>query len=122
MSIFLPQYLELLTLNCQVQVIISKNSLHVYHCKCKDIFSILRIFLSEMLKNIIFASCIKKVQAINMLSKQNLNRLYLRDTQFAKLMTKRIYNVLLIANPYDAFMLEPMKKLLSSWHYWNMTL
>ena len=44
--------------------------------------------------------------AINMLSKQKLNRLYLRDTQFAKLMTKRIYNVLLIANPYDAFMLE----------------
>ena len=36
----------------------------------------------------------------------SLSRLYLRDTQFAKLMTRRIYNVLLIANPYDAFMLE----------------
>lgn len=41
-----------------------------------------------------------------MLSKLKLNQLYLRDTQFANLMTRRIYNVLLIANPYDAFMLE----------------
>ncbi len=29
-----------------------------------------------------------------------------RDTSFASLMNKRIYNVLLIATPYDAFMLE----------------
>ncbi|NDW11852.1 phosphoenolpyruvate synthase [Bacteroides sp. 214] len=41
-----------------------------------------------------------------MLSKLKLNQLYLKDTQFANLMTKRIFNVLLIANPYDAFMLE----------------
>ena len=41
-----------------------------------------------------------------MLSKLKLNQLYLRDTQFANLMTKRIFNVLLVANPYDAFMLE----------------
>ena len=41
-----------------------------------------------------------------MLSKLKLNQLYLRDTQFANLMTRRIFNVLLIANPYDAFMLE----------------
>lgn len=41
-----------------------------------------------------------------MLSKFNLNQLYLKDTQFANLMTRRIFNVLLIANPYDAFMLE----------------
>ena len=41
-----------------------------------------------------------------MLSKLKLNQLYLRDTQFANLMTRRIYNILLIANPYDAFMLE----------------
>lgn len=41
-----------------------------------------------------------------MLSKLSLNQLYFNDTSFANLMTKRIYNVLLIANPYDAFMLE----------------
>ena len=41
-----------------------------------------------------------------MLSKLKLNQLYFKDTQFANLMTKRIFNVLLIANPYDAFMLE----------------
>ncbi|MCM1291295.1 MAG: phosphoenolpyruvate synthase [Prevotella sp.] len=32
--------------------------------------------------------------------------LYLKDTEFKNLMQKRIYNVLLIATPYDAFMLE----------------
>jgi len=32
--------------------------------------------------------------------------LELRDTQFINLMRRRIFNVLLIANPYDAFMLE----------------
>ncbi|MDR0989731.1 MAG: phosphoenolpyruvate synthase [Prevotellaceae bacterium] len=36
----------------------------------------------------------------------HLNQLYFKDTQFANLMTRRIFNVLLIANPYDAFMLE----------------
>ncbi len=41
-----------------------------------------------------------------MLSKLKLNQLYLRDTQFANLMPRRIFNILLIANPYDAFMLE----------------
>ena len=41
-----------------------------------------------------------------MLSKLKLNQLYFKDTTFANLMTKRIFNVLLIANPYDAFMLE----------------
>lgn len=41
-----------------------------------------------------------------MLSKLKLNQLYFKDTQFVNLMTKRIFNVLLIANPYDAFMLE----------------
>lgn len=35
-----------------------------------------------------------------------LRQLYFKDTQFANLMTKRIFNVLLVANPYDAFMLE----------------
>ncbi len=41
-----------------------------------------------------------------MLSKLKLNQLYLKDTQFVNLMTRRIFNVLLIANPYDAFMME----------------
>ncbi|MDE6247773.1 MAG: phosphoenolpyruvate synthase [Muribaculaceae bacterium] len=35
-----------------------------------------------------------------------LSKLYLKDTAFQNLMQKRIFNVLLIATPYDAFMLE----------------
>lgn len=34
------------------------------------------------------------------------NQLYLKDTSFANLMQERIFNVLLIASKYDAFMLE----------------
>ncbi len=41
-----------------------------------------------------------------MLSKLKLNQLYFKDTSFANLMTKRIFNVLLVANTYDAFTLE----------------
>ena len=41
-----------------------------------------------------------------MLSRLKLNHLYFKDTSFVHLMTKRIFNVLLVANPYDAFMLE----------------
>ncbi|WP_087880311.1 PEP/pyruvate-binding domain-containing protein [Coprobacter secundus] len=37
---------------------------------------------------------------------KNFNQLYLKDTSFANLMQKRIFNVLLIASRYDAFMLE----------------
>ena len=37
------------------------------------------------------------------MKKENL---ILRDTSFVDLMARRIFNVLLIANPYDAFMLE----------------
>ena len=36
----------------------------------------------------------------------DLKALVLRDTPFAELMNKRIYNVLLLATKYDAFMLE----------------
>jgi CheY-like chemotaxis protein len=36
----------------------------------------------------------------------NMKRLVLKDTSFANLMNKRIFNVLLIATRYDAFMLE----------------
>ncbi len=32
--------------------------------------------------------------------------LYLRDTAFSDLMQRRIFNVLLIASPYDAFIME----------------
>jgi len=35
-----------------------------------------------------------------------IDQFYFKDTSFVNLMTKRIFNVLLIANPYDAFMLE----------------
>ncbi|MDE7160808.1 MAG: phosphoenolpyruvate synthase [Muribaculaceae bacterium] len=35
-----------------------------------------------------------------------LSRLYLKDTAFQDLMQRRIFNVLLIATPYDAFMME----------------
>lgn len=41
-----------------------------------------------------------------MLDKKTFTQLYLKDTSFVNLMTRRIFNVLLIANPYDAFMLE----------------
>ncbi|MBF1529929.1 MAG: hypothetical protein HXN96_08320, partial [Prevotella salivae] len=34
------------------------------------------------------------------------SQFYLQDVTFANLMMRRIYNVLIVANPYDAFMLE----------------
>ena len=37
---------------------------------------------------------------------QEWNKFYLRDVSFVNLMTRRIFNVLIVANPYDAFMLE----------------
>ena len=37
---------------------------------------------------------------------QQWNKFYLKDVSFVNLMTRRIYNVLIVANPYDAFMLE----------------
>ena len=37
---------------------------------------------------------------------QEFNSFYLKDVSFAHLMTRRIFNVLIVANPYDAFMLE----------------
>lgn len=41
-----------------------------------------------------------------MLSKQKLNQIFLKDTSFVNLMTRRVFNILILANPYDAFMLE----------------
>ncbi len=37
---------------------------------------------------------------------QQWNKFYLKDVSFMNLMTHRIFNVLIVANPYDAFMLE----------------
>lgn len=37
---------------------------------------------------------------------QQWNKFYLKDVSFKNLMTHRVFNVLIIANPYDAFMLE----------------
>ena len=34
------------------------------------------------------------------------NKFILKDVTFVNLMTRRIFNVLIVANPYDAFMLE----------------
>lgn len=40
------------------------------------------------------------------MNEEALNRLILKDTAFQELMQKRIHNVLLVASPYDAFMME----------------
>ena len=37
---------------------------------------------------------------------QQWNKFLLKDVTFVNLMMRRIYNVLIVANPYDAFMLE----------------
>ena len=37
---------------------------------------------------------------------QEWNQFLLKDVSFVNLMTRRIFNVLIVANPYDAFMLE----------------
>jgi CheY-like chemotaxis protein len=37
---------------------------------------------------------------------QEWNNVFLKDVSFVNLMTRRIFNVLIVANPYDAFMLE----------------
>ena len=44
--------------------------------------------------------------ADTMTKKQEWSKFYLKDVSFVNLMTRRIYNVLIVANPYDAFMLE----------------
>lgn len=40
------------------------------------------------------------------MNEQALSRMYLKDTAFQNLMQRRIFNVLLIASTYDAFMME----------------
>jgi len=41
-----------------------------------------------------------------MTNKPSFRKLYFKDTSFANLMTRRIYNILLVASKYDAFVLE----------------
>ena len=52
----------------------------------------------------------------------NLRELVFRDTPFANLMNKRIYNVLLIATKYDAFMLEDDGRVDEPVSYTHLTL
>ena len=40
------------------------------------------------------------------MNEETLNQLYLKDTAFQDLMQRRIFNVLLVASPYDAVMRE----------------
>ncbi len=40
------------------------------------------------------------------MNEESLSRMYLKDTAFQNLMQKRVFNVLLVASPYDAFMME----------------
>lgn len=40
------------------------------------------------------------------MNEETLSQLYLKDTAFQNLMQRRIFNVLLIASPYEAFMME----------------
>lgn len=40
------------------------------------------------------------------MNEASLSQLYLKDTAFQNLMQQRIFNVLLVASPYDAFMME----------------
>ncbi len=40
------------------------------------------------------------------MNEDSLSQLYLKDTAFQDLMQQRIFNVLLIASPYDAFMMQ----------------
>ncbi len=43
---------------------------------------------------------------MHIMNEESLNQLYLKDTSFQDLMQRRIFNVLLVASPYDAFMME----------------
>ena len=42
----------------------------------------------------------------SIMNEESISSLYLKDTAFHNLMQKRIFNVLLVASPYDAFMME----------------
>ncbi len=40
------------------------------------------------------------------MNEESLSRMFLKDTAFQNLMQRRVFNVLLVASPYDAFMME----------------
>ena len=63
-----------------------------------------QIYLAFSMIFLTFARTIKAFMENNI--PQQWNKFILRDVSFVNLMTRRIYNVLIIANPYDAFMLE----------------
>ena len=45
-------------------------------------------------------------QPVYSIHEQLISQLYLKDTAFQNLMQRRIYNVLLVASTYDAFIME----------------
>ena len=47
-----------------------------------------------------------QLSTVNLMNSTSIKKLYFKDTSFANLMTHRIYNVLLYASKYDAFVLE----------------
>ena len=57
---------------------------------------------SKYKKNSIFALLNLTIMENNV--PQEWNKFYLKDVSFVNLMMRRIYNVLNVANPYDAFM------------------
>jgi len=58
------------------------------------------------LKNIIVFLLFVIFKELTMQNLTDIRKFQLKDTSFANLMTKRIYNVLLIATKYDIFILE----------------
>ena len=59
---------------------------------------------SKSRKISIFAQTLTSIMENNI--PQEWNKFYLKDVSFVNQMMRRIYNVLIVANPYDAFMLE----------------
>src|SRR5574344_2153808 len=59
---------------------------------------------SKYKKNSIFALLNLTIMENNV--PKEFSEFYLKDVTFVNLMMRRIYNVLIVANPYDAFMLE----------------
>ena len=53
-----------------------------------------------------FATLIKEFMSEENKIPNEWNQFYLKDVSFVNLMTRRIFNILIVANPYDAFMLE----------------
>jgi CheY-like chemotaxis protein len=60
--------------------------------------------LAFSLKSVIFAN--ENNLYMDNIIPQEFSKFYLKDVSFVNLMTHRIFNVLIVANPYDAFMLE----------------